>query len=367
MSKKTSRVAFTLVELLVVIAIIGILVALLLPAVQAAREAARRNACTNNLKQLGLAALNYESARGTLPPGYLGSTLQDRPWLNANIGAGGALNQGVGVLVFTLPYVEESAIYDQFTESYPLGVDTNGPWYYNDTYDNYRRRRLAGTSIESFRCPSVPDQPPQSAYLDKMYFVVESGGLNSGSSGSDPTLAPLGLTNYAGVTGVVGPGGPQDRINDTDGLPYTLLGERSIRGELVGVFGRRTETPLAKVIDGTSKTLMFGEAPGTIGAGVGDTFTYTDTLFDGFSQGFVWAGWACLPTYYGLDASRDNGEPNPEAKYQTRWRLFGSVHSGGSVLFAMTDGSVHGLTKDIDLELFHNLSTMKGGEAASLP
>ncbi|HTN74437.1 MAG TPA: DUF1559 domain-containing protein, partial [Pirellulaceae bacterium] len=103
---RTHAYGFTLVELLVVIAIIGILVALLLPAVQAAREAARRMQCMNNLKQLGLAAHNFHSAHGKLPPGFLGPVpAQD------NIGG----DQCIGVLAFLLPYLEQQAVYDGVT------------------------------------------------------------------------------------------------------------------------------------------------------------------------------------------------------------------------------------------------------------
>src|SRR3954465_9812365 len=102
----------TLIELLVVIAIISTLMGLLLPAVQKVREAAARLRCQNNLKQIGLAAHNYESAYGKLPPGFLGSMSTDSPYgEESNFVSGGYNGQGVGTLVHLLPFVEQDALY----------------------------------------------------------------------------------------------------------------------------------------------------------------------------------------------------------------------------------------------------------------
>src|SRR5690606_1014580 len=127
------RRAFTLVELLVVIAIIGILVALLLPAVQAAREAARRSSCQNNEKQIALACLNFESTYGTLPAG--------------SINADGDQESGMGWPVSILPFVEESTVNAETVAKYRTVDDL-----YSGSYDE-----LNTLLLPSYRCPSNPD------------------------------------------------------------------------------------------------------------------------------------------------------------------------------------------------------------------
>jgi len=124
------RLGFTLIELLVVIAIIAVLIALLLPAVQAAREAARRSQCVNNLKQIGLAIANYESANGCIPPSdnvaiYTSATA------NAN---------DFGMKVRILPYLEQSTIYNSFNQSYEYNLVQNGT--------------VSAVSVNTFLCPS---------------------------------------------------------------------------------------------------------------------------------------------------------------------------------------------------------------------
>src|SRR5262245_45935852 len=120
-----ARRGFTLIELLVVIAIIAVLLGLLLPAVQKVRESANRMSCSNNLKQLGLAAHHYESAYGRLPPGYLGPIPNEREY-----GADWDRIQHVGLLVFLLPYVEQNGIYSQLQVD--LNLARTGPaWFSN--------------------------------------------------------------------------------------------------------------------------------------------------------------------------------------------------------------------------------------------
>ncbi len=143
MSKRRS--GFTLIELLVVIAIIAVLVGLLLPAVQKVREAAARMSCSNNLHQIVLASMNYESTNGSLPPGELGG--------NASNGFFGG--QSVGSLFFLLPYIEQNNLYSQFQGTYNINTYVAFPtlpatnwWGANPDFS------LAFTKIKTYRCPS---------------------------------------------------------------------------------------------------------------------------------------------------------------------------------------------------------------------
>jgi prepilin-type N-terminal cleavage/methylation domain-containing protein/prepilin-type processing-associated H-X9-DG protein len=208
---KPSRRAFTLIELLVVIAIISVLIALLLPAVQSAREAARRAQCSNNLKQLALAALTYDSAYQSLPPG--GFT-RPSSW------PGSTWN--FGVLVSILPQMEQSAAFNA------VNFDWNVYAGQNVT--------IAGLGLSSFWCPSDASVwSPSPADLAK-YPGAPSGDWKQFRA------------SYGG-----GVGAWSLRLS-VDNPTFALR-----KANLNGVIYAHSSTRLAEITDGTSNTLMFGE------------------------------------------------------------------------------------------------------------
>ena len=339
---QTTRVrGFTLVELLVVIAIISTLAALLLPAVQGAREAGRRSSCSNNLKQIGLAALNYESTHNTFPPGFLGS--EDPNDFGALSGPSGK-NQWNGVFVYLLPYLEEQPLYDLATRSLKIGVNSYG----ENFWDDQNALAAAKTKITSLLCPTMPNILPEGQTIDRMYGVMQFPDFSMQAAGQIADMG-LAITHYRAVAGVYGRVGGQWARNGI-AIDYALI----------GVYSVRSRTTAARISDGLSKTLMFGEAPGSIGGSI--LATQSSTGGSEFPLGIAWFGAATLPTGLGLNSSQENGTPNPAASYRAHWSHFGSVHTGDIVQFVNADGSVHSLTKTMDQPTFEALSTIRGGE-----
>ncbi|MFO0958830.1 MAG: DUF1559 domain-containing protein [Isosphaeraceae bacterium] len=221
-----SRRGFTLIELLVVIAMIGVLVALLLPAVQQAREAARRIQCTNNLKQLGLAALNFESTNSWLPPGA-------GPY---PVRSGGGARASVAAQV--MPYLEQSAIYALFNFEWNLNL--TGPGTVNDTAQTQL--------VSAFICPSDPSNSKLLAGASQLgynNYFASLGNTPSQQLGTaayqEPDESRAGLFNVRYETG----------------LPLYL--DPPANTQFNPQYNRALGTRIAQIVDGTSNTAMFAE------------------------------------------------------------------------------------------------------------
>jgi prepilin-type N-terminal cleavage/methylation domain-containing protein/prepilin-type processing-associated H-X9-DG protein len=217
------RTGFTLIELLVVIAIIGVLIALLLPAVQAAREAARRAQCTNNLKQIGLAIHNYESSVGSFPTGTI--TYQENP-LNC-----GVVRRGHSFFALILNYMEQTQIYNAINFSFTAGGNTE----FGFGHGGATNRTGLISQINSFICPSDSRQIPYP-------LTVSFNGY--------------GQASYAGMVGT------RDIFHWYCGCPVNFVGGScagAVEIEPDGVFGYNWTRKLAEVTDGTSNTILVGE------------------------------------------------------------------------------------------------------------
>jgi prepilin-type N-terminal cleavage/methylation domain-containing protein/prepilin-type processing-associated H-X9-DG protein len=312
------RQGFTLIELLVVIAIIGVLVGLLIPAVQKVREAANRMKCSNNLKQLGVAAHNYHDVFFTFPPGVnLPISKQSGAVFPSNflyvtgvISNPPAGNRFISLFEFLLPYIEYENLYNAMDFTHREYANCNG------------QNSMGATVIPLLICPSDRITSSVSTYTtggQTYYFGMNSYGGNEG-------------TRSWYVSSMT-----------TD-----------------GVFWINSHVKLADVMDGTAYTFLFGERY---------HFDQVYPAIDGLG-GWAWANYnagqdyllsTCQPVNYMLPPGTQTGPPNyPE---DDRVACFGSGHPGGAN-FCFCDGSVRFVTyvENAQLPLYQALSTRAGGE-----
>lgn len=336
------RSAFTLVELLVVIAIIGILVALLLPAVQAAREAARRMSCQNNLKQLALACHNYHDVYKIFPISRS----------NNNFTATGRYNSWIAV---TLPYFEQKNLHEQINFSWGLADDpetTVNGGSFPDSPNPGSNAWVARQAIPLLLCPSDGDS---------------NGGAMTGRA--NITVGTWGVTNYKGVCGanwnaagslyLVIPPNPQ-AIG-----PYGANGNGLDSGN--GIFFRGAQikplqpcaTKLTAVTDGTSNTFMIGEV---IPRYCTHTWWY---WFNGTTATCAIPLNARAACPQGQTGNKDSDLFNCAGNWPNNYS-FMSYHPGGGD-FAMADGSVNFVSDTIDLVIYRGLATIMASDAAQLP
>lgn len=374
--KRVAREGFTLVELLVVIAIIGILVGLLLPAVQAAREAARRMQCSNNLKQIALASLNFESANKRFPPGLVagienGQT--DFSWFSNSPGGVPAFERApyIGTLPFVLPFMEQTAVaqpYQQFRELSLTGNVDNEPSATRWRHGAFWRATpgatpenildvMTSTTLGMFRCPSDASDELGPRYL--VHRLNTNPGWGWGVLWTGNVQSTYGTTNYLGVAGQAG------IVTNAAAAGISLGLNRTNRH---GIFWNRSKTTFGQISDGSSNVLMFGESVGAYSNPVsksGRRITahawMTGPLFTEVQRSVyrTAAGWGADT---GGDAVCDLFEG---CWWFQGWR-FSSQHSG-VIQFALGDGSIHALSDSIDDTVFQNLAGKADGQVVSIP
>ncbi|WP_169980093.1 DUF1559 domain-containing protein [Tautonia rosea] len=300
-SRRGPRRGFTLIELLVVIAIIGVLIALLLPAVQSAREAARRAQCTNNMKQMALAAHNYVDSWQRLPSGMRWGWIPGRP---------GWVTSLHGPMPGFLPYVEQTALANAI--NYDLNM-----------FDPVNLT-IHGTSVSTFACPSDPTATELSVHNSTAY----------------PRMAH---TSYAGNGGLW----PSNTYSlpPTAGFPSGLVHPQfgRVRANSLGIFSVHSETTFAEIKDGLSNTIMFMEhANGILAertpAENGDWGWWTSGAY-GDTQ---------ITAMYPINAHKKMPRFAPANAWADAHIMAASSFHPGGANFAMADGSVKFIKETID-------------------
>ena len=338
MKNSFKRGAFTLVELLVVIAIIGILIGMLLPAVQSVREAARNTQCKNNIRQIAIAAHNYESTNMRFPPGLLNESIDSQTDTDGT-------PQEMGILVHLLPFIEANNVADLIEPTLSpdrFGNDGTGVGFWGDFNSaGGRSTRFASLfKISSFECPSDPveadgtiltlstrsDAGPEWKFLFDLNRVRR---LSTNGYGVDG----VGATNYVGVGGAVG-----DVRDIHIGRTY---------GAFLGVFGNRSKTTFGNITDGSSNTLLFGEVAAKPNSGW--------PIEGASSAQYSWMGNVVMPmNLWSLNTNA-----------QRDLYSFASNHNG-TINFANADGSVRTVPESADLETMRSLSGRGDGRVVSI-
>jgi len=306
---------FTLVELLVVIAIIGILIALLLPAVQSAREAARRTQCSNNLKQITLAIHNYHSAHKSFPPGGITKIPKSTCLLDCQTSGNRATWGGANWAVMILPYLEDTARYDLYDFS---GSFSALYWVPGSTNFSVQFQ-----PNPKFQCPSDPNSRPE--ICNTNYFGCQGGGATYLCAGSGGVFPRVCFHN--------------------------------------GIFHNNSSFRISHVADGTSNVFLVGETkycPHPDGHATGAYASWDSALriYPGTVYPFPLGLCAAMEAINSAEWPTWN--PSRTFTGDVASSTFGSLHPGGCH-FGMADGSVHFISETIDMALYRGLGAREDG------
>lgn len=337
------RDGFTLIELLVVIAIIGVLVSLLLPAVQSAREAARRSQCANNLKQMGLAVQNFESTYGHLPQGpYDGDKSNSFTCCNADH------PNGWNHFFRMLPFMEQQTVYNQCNFSV-AAVHTS-----RDTINN-GEAYISYVAIPTFYCPSRRVNERYGSNPDTATSRNDYAGCQGFRTGLPENCMPASMLPAA-------PNGLPDSDPNATDINHGNVGGK--RGAIVwsGTGAKRT---LSQFRDGTSSSIVIAEKstnPKGFGSEGGDNELWQNA---GWDEDNTRAHFVPVPdsrTFYLCDGYKNPSSPDTGAAI---WRRrFGSAHESG-INAVMADGSVRHITYSIQADTFRRLAVIDDGEPIS--
>jgi len=332
------RLGFTLIELLVVIAIIGVLIALLLPAVQSAREAARRAQCVNNLKQIGIALHNYHDLHKTFPIGT--DTFNIAVANPPNTCGGDWVARGHSMFTALLPHMEQQPVYNAINFTFPAGTSGRAPVY--GVVPGMLQSTALLTKVNTYICPSESSQ-------QRPYQIPGESSV------------PYSMSSYAGVAGTY------DIFRWWYGCPREI--------EPNGMFGKQYSYSIAENTDGSSQTIYVGETSRFKNPPDDERIfnEWTRTLWFGYNA----SGSRTRPQGTALCYMRINGpliddiasnDPfldglNPIYKNMGQFG-FRSNHPGGAN-FLFGDGSVRFLKNTIAPGVLKALSTPAGGESIS--